>query len=78
MVNNKDDDDRISLYPCVSNTGIILSNTRGEEEGYKGQRLRLQVLVLIEKCTHVKGRKNVLLRKIKWRKRCLDGISVLS
>lgn len=73
MVVYNNDDDSISLYP-VSNTGI-LSNTGGK--GYKGQQIGLQVVILIEKCTHVKGRKNVLLRKIKWRKRCLNGISVL-
>lgn len=62
----------ISLHP-VSNTCILSKN---EEKGYERQRVRLQLLILIEKCTHVKGRKNVLLRKIKWHKRYLDGIGV--
>lgn len=63
----------ISLY-TVSN-GAGLSNTR--QKDLENKWVRLQLLILIEKCTHVKGRKNVLLRKIKWRKRCLNGISVL-
>lgn len=52
VVNN--DDDSISRYP-VSNTAI-LSNTREKE--YKQKQVKRQLLILIEKCTHVKSRKN--------------------
>lgn len=58
------DDDSISLSLSTLFTGIE-SSTIGK--GYKGQQDGLKLVILIEKCTHVKGRKSVLLRKIKWR-----------
>lgn len=64
-VNNNGDDGSVSPLNPVSNTAV-LSNTR--EEDIKGQRVGLKLVILIEKRTHVKGRKNVLLRKIKWLK----------
>lgn len=48
-----------------------------DEEVKMIKKTASKFIILIEKCTHVKGRKNVLLRKIKRHRRCLNGISVV-